>query len=280
MSEEKKPAESSRSEIIDKVKTPLGFFTLIVLIVEVVFGIIASLSSGSDRTYLIIGMILIMLVLIGIVAGLAFLRPEALSGNRPPTNADDLKKLSPAQRIAKYRDLIEQETQQNLLVNFHIPQGYTAEISSIPNLTFGFCYPKEWKFSRLPEKIQYGTVADVTQIGEGGFARNLMVVIGEISGEVGSLEQAYQGCVQFNLDSAANAQLMFQEMVIFQGLQAVRFGMTFALPSFTQVQVYSYQTLVIDARQKYLYNIVFTTTADDFEKARPIFDNIANTFRI
>lgn len=79
---ETKP-KNVKAEIIDTVQTPLGFFTLVVLIVEMVFSIIATISQNSERMYLIIGMITLIFLLVLIVAILAFYRPEALSGKRP-----------------------------------------------------------------------------------------------------------------------------------------------------------------------------------------------------
>ncbi len=52
-------------------KLPLGFFVL-VLVVEVVFGIVAGLREGPDRTYLVVGMICLMFFVVGIVAFLAY----------------------------------------------------------------------------------------------------------------------------------------------------------------------------------------------------------------
>ena len=48
--------KSSRVAIIESVQTPLGFFVLVVLIVEAIFGITANFSTGNDKTYLIAGM--------------------------------------------------------------------------------------------------------------------------------------------------------------------------------------------------------------------------------
>lgn len=78
-----KKESSIRVDIIQAVKTPLGFFALIVLVVEAILGITAGISEGTDRTYLIIGMISLIFILIIIVASLAIFRPEALSGTRP-----------------------------------------------------------------------------------------------------------------------------------------------------------------------------------------------------
>lgn len=75
--------QSNRVSIIETVQTPLGFFTLTVLVVEVILGITANLSQGSDRTYLGISMIALIFLLVVIVAGFAYFRPEALRGKRP-----------------------------------------------------------------------------------------------------------------------------------------------------------------------------------------------------
>ena len=77
------PSNSNESRsrwisIIQNVKTPLGFFTLVILVTEVLFGMIASFSEGTDRTYLIGSMIVLILALVIIVAIMAFLRPQSL----------------------------------------------------------------------------------------------------------------------------------------------------------------------------------------------------------
>lgn len=75
--------QSDRVRIIETVQTPLGFFTLTVLIVEVILGITTNFSQGLERNYLIIGMIALIFLLIVIVTGFAYFRPEALRGKRP-----------------------------------------------------------------------------------------------------------------------------------------------------------------------------------------------------
>jgi len=79
-------SQSNRVSIIETVQTPLGFFTLTVLVVELILGIAANFSQGSDRSYLIVSMIALIFLLVAIVAGFAFFRPEALSGRRPVVN--------------------------------------------------------------------------------------------------------------------------------------------------------------------------------------------------
>ena len=94
-----KPAVQ-RADIIRTVQTPLGFFVLVVLIVEVVFGVIAGLSEGSNRTSLIIGMMSLIFCLVLLVAGMALWRPESLRGRRPtPSGAMPRSTASQVSRV-------------------------------------------------------------------------------------------------------------------------------------------------------------------------------------
>ena len=79
--------KSSRRSIIQTVQTPLGFFVLVVLIVEIILGVLASSSEGNDRTYMVVGMLGLMFVLVIIVGLLAAFRPYALLG-RSATNVE------------------------------------------------------------------------------------------------------------------------------------------------------------------------------------------------
>jgi hypothetical protein len=72
-----------RVNVIEAVKTPLGFFVLVVLVVEVFLGVVAGLSTGNTATITVVGMLVIILALIAVVAYLAHSRPEALAGVRP-----------------------------------------------------------------------------------------------------------------------------------------------------------------------------------------------------
>jgi hypothetical protein len=91
----------NRAEIIRTVQTPLGFFVLVVLIVEVVFGVIAGFSDGTNRTILIIGMMSLISCLVLLVAGMALWRPESLRGRRavsaagtPMASASEVTRIS------------------------------------------------------------------------------------------------------------------------------------------------------------------------------------------
>jgi len=289
MKQRKSNARSNRLDVIQTVKTPLGFFTLTVLVVEVILGISANFSQGTDRTYLIIGMLGLIFLLVIIVAGLAIFRPEALSGKRPLQ--DNISKtellpvedqnITPLQKIAKYRELIEQETKNNLLMNFNVPDGYTPEISTINKFIFGFCYPKDWVFTRLAEQTQYGVAVDIQSADNIGFGRNVNVVIDDISKNTSDLSAIYEGALQQVMLIFSKAKLIFKdEDFIFQGLPALRYRVDW-LPQTKEKQVVSlYQIQVADKNKKNLYIISFTALKEDFEKSRPLFDNIANTFRI
>jgi hypothetical protein len=74
---------SSRANIIQTVQTPLGFFVLVVLVVEIILGVLASSSEGGERTYLVLGMLGLIFLLVIIVALLAAFRPGALQGTQP-----------------------------------------------------------------------------------------------------------------------------------------------------------------------------------------------------
>jgi hypothetical protein len=87
--DDKQPtSESRRSDrvhIIDTVQTPLGFFVLIVLVVEVILGIVTTMSAGNDRTYLIVGMLGLIFLLALIVPLMAVYFPGTLYGKEQPS---------------------------------------------------------------------------------------------------------------------------------------------------------------------------------------------------
>lgn len=79
----KRPASKARVGIIGAVQTPLGFFTLVVLVVEGILGSLAGTTfSGTERSTALYGMLAIIGALIIVVACFAVFRPEALSGIR------------------------------------------------------------------------------------------------------------------------------------------------------------------------------------------------------
>src|ERR1043165_4614908 len=93
-------SKPSWAQIIATVQTPLGFFVLVVLVVEAIFGAVAAMSSGPERTYLVVGMLVLIFALIIIVAVLAVLRPESLQGQRP-TEAHGASSVAQITKISK-----------------------------------------------------------------------------------------------------------------------------------------------------------------------------------
>jgi hypothetical protein len=72
----------SRPDIIRAVNTPLGFFSLVVLVVEAILGLVAATSSDTGRAITIAVMLAVIIALVAIVAYFAYHRPEALFGQR------------------------------------------------------------------------------------------------------------------------------------------------------------------------------------------------------
>jgi len=75
-------SSQSRIGIIQAVQTPLGFFVLVVLVVEVIFGIVAGLRPDADRTYLIRSMVALIFFVVLVVAFLAY-REKGLNSPGP-----------------------------------------------------------------------------------------------------------------------------------------------------------------------------------------------------
>lgn len=97
------PIKSTRPAIIQTVQTPLGFFVLVVLVVEVIFGGVASITSGIEREYVVGAMMAMILILVGIVTFLAYARPEALAGIRVERGATTVTELTTAPKPRSLR---------------------------------------------------------------------------------------------------------------------------------------------------------------------------------
>jgi hypothetical protein len=82
----KQQTASSRVSIINAVRTPPGFFVLVVLVVEVALGGLAARTGGQNQLVALYGMLFVVLALIAVVAFFAYRRPEALTGERPPVS--------------------------------------------------------------------------------------------------------------------------------------------------------------------------------------------------
>ncbi len=87
----------SRVNVINAVQTPLGFFVLALLIIEGGLGLVAGFSSGSDKTYLFVAMVILVFLLVVIVAIMATIKPSALLGKQ--ASREEQKTLSDTQTI-------------------------------------------------------------------------------------------------------------------------------------------------------------------------------------
>ena len=83
----------TRAGLIETIRTPLGFFALIILVAEALLGISATvLREDVDPVYVLAVMVALIFFLIVLVATFALFRPEALYGRRleptAPASAD------------------------------------------------------------------------------------------------------------------------------------------------------------------------------------------------
>ena|SRR5688500_13137923 len=107
------------------------------------------------------------------------------------------------------------------------------------------------------------------------------LIITDISTIQLDLDKLYEEGVQNVLTMVPRAKLVFKDKdFIYQGLAAMRARFDWT-PQADEKQTLSlYQIQVADKNRENLYVLSFTTLKIDFEKARPIFDNIASTFRV
>jgi hypothetical protein len=93
--------------LVRAVKTPLGFFVLIALVIEALLGTVATISGGLDRTLSLVGMLAIIFVLVAIVSFMAYQRPEALGGLRPRPLPVQATIVYPPTENDRYRKLFD-----------------------------------------------------------------------------------------------------------------------------------------------------------------------------
>lgn len=85
--------DSDRVAIISAVKTYLGFFVLVVLVVEAALGALAVKAQGQNQLIALYGMLFVIAALIAIVAFFAYKKPEALLRSAAADVASDTKSL-------------------------------------------------------------------------------------------------------------------------------------------------------------------------------------------
>jgi hypothetical protein len=107
-------SSESRTSIIQSVKTPLGFFTLAVLITEVILGLLASKASGGDFTILVVSMVILMFVLVGIVAYISFTKPYTLINDTYPAKRESssLQSVDTSLPLEEQNSILRKENEQ------------------------------------------------------------------------------------------------------------------------------------------------------------------------
>lgn len=185
------------------------------------------------------------------------------------------KNLSSDEKIHRLETQIEQLIASKL-DNFIVPQGHKSEISK--EFQFGFCYPEDWEFSRFPQQTFYGYAVDPKSAEILGFARNVNIIIDDISKAEVDLRKIYESGLAVALAFIPNAELISKEEFLFQGLPATKRRINYVTNLGEELALY--QIFVADRNRKNLYTISFTTTQGDFNSSKALFDNIASTFRI
>lgn len=96
------PKKSERVAVINAVKTYLGFFVLVILIVEIVLGAVALKAQGINQMIALYGMLFVILVMVAVVSFFAYKKPEALlrTARQQMDNAQPLHDFS--NRISGY----------------------------------------------------------------------------------------------------------------------------------------------------------------------------------
>jgi hypothetical protein len=70
---------NNRSNLVAVVKTPMAWFTLVVLVAEGILLAVLAKADSTQKMFISGGMLLVLLVLIGVVAFLAYYHPEVLN---------------------------------------------------------------------------------------------------------------------------------------------------------------------------------------------------------
>ncbi|MBF0550536.1 MAG: hypothetical protein HQK60_08370 [Deltaproteobacteria bacterium] len=96
---------TARVAIIEAVKTPLGFFTLGMLVAEGGLGVLTVRLEGQNQTYALLGTIGCLVLLILVVTFIAIYQPEILK----PTNVQQNESCSSAlHELTEFKKIIKQ----------------------------------------------------------------------------------------------------------------------------------------------------------------------------
>jgi hypothetical protein len=107
---------SSWLDLIRAVRTPLGFFVLVVLVVEALLGTLVFHTDGADRTLALSGSLGLIAALVGVVAVLAYYRASALVGRGPEDIHLIALQLEGIERTLRQLDQMARHGSSGLLV--------------------------------------------------------------------------------------------------------------------------------------------------------------------
>jgi hypothetical protein len=118
---------TDRRAIIEAVRTPLSFFVLVVLVIEVTLAAIVGGGRAPNPTPLIYGMVAALFFMICVVAWFAYYRPEALTGVRPSESHVVLPEAKDFGIVITHpaSDIQITEADVGGTIKKDIPQGYT-----------------------------------------------------------------------------------------------------------------------------------------------------------
>lgn len=129
---------------------------LVVLIVEVIFGIISGLTTGNDQTYLIFGMLGLIFLLVLIVSSTAIFHPEALYGRRRQVVNSSLERQQTDEPSAEqedfrpFEDLATEETPVVIKTDPE-PGALVDPFSSAIRVTFSTQMRPGWSYVTAAE---------------------------------------------------------------------------------------------------------------------------------
>lgn len=105
MVDSKEITSSNTIRLIEAVKTPLAFFTLVIIIIQILF--LKIFDTGTSSTLNLIIIISPIILLILIVSLFAFFRPHALYGKAKPSKLIDAHIVQPPTEKKSYTKLFD-----------------------------------------------------------------------------------------------------------------------------------------------------------------------------
>ena len=181
--------------------------------------------------------------------------------------------------LLKQLELMKEQYDKTIkasLGDFTIPDNYSAEISQ--DFGFAFCFPKTWVFARFPQNTQYGVVIDPDSKKEINFARNINLIVKKVDTNGFVLKEAVQRENPALLSLFPSAEITLEEPFLLNGRSAFKQILQYQ-PENNQSMT-GYQINVLNGVKDKLLQITYTTSRNDFESSKGLFENILSTFRL